>query len=104
MLKKIVSVCKKNNIRVIPQINLLGHQSWASRTTNLLRKYPEFDETPYVIMPEKYQWPNADNLYCKSYCPLHPAVHAIIFDLVDEICDVFETDVFYSILIVFLTT
>ena len=25
-VKKIVSVCRKNNIRLIPQINLLGHQ------------------------------------------------------------------------------
>src|SRR3984885_9255306 len=25
-IKKIVSVCRKNNIRLIPQINLLGHQ------------------------------------------------------------------------------
>src|SRR5687768_14173443 len=26
-VKKLVAVCKKNNIRIIPQINLLGHQS-----------------------------------------------------------------------------
>ena len=45
-VKKLVKACQKNNIRLIPQINLLGHQSWASKTTNLLRVYPEFDETP----------------------------------------------------------
>ena len=28
-VKKIVAVCKTNNIRLIPQLNLLGHQSWA---------------------------------------------------------------------------
>ena len=95
-VKKIVSVCRKNNIRIIPQINLLGHQSWATRTTNLLRKYPEFDETPEVKMPEVYKWPNADSLYCKSYCPLHPKVHAVVFALVDEIMDVFEADAFHA--------
>src|SRR5687767_15155594 len=47
-------------------------------------------------MPEKYSWPNADSLYCKSYCPLHPDVHKIVFALVDEICDVFETDAFHA--------
>jgi hypothetical protein len=47
-------------------------------------------------MPEKYVWPNADGLYCKSYCPLHPDVHAVVFDLVDEICDAFETDAFHA--------
>lgn len=95
-VRKIVKVCRDNGIRIIPQINLLGHQSWASRTNNLLRVYPEFDETPYVKMPEKYVWPNSDGLYCKSYCPLHPDVHGIIFDLVDEICDAFETDAFHA--------
>ena len=95
-VKKLVSICKKNNIRLIPQINLLGHQSWASTTHNLLRVYPELDETPSVKMPEKYVWPNADGLYCKSYCPLHPNVHKIVFELVDEICDVFETDAFHA--------
>jgi N-acetyl-beta-hexosaminidase len=47
-------------------------------------------------MPEKYKWPNDDSLYCKSYCPLHPDVHKIVFALVDEICDAFETDAFHA--------
>ncbi|GAB3264763.1 hypothetical protein GCM10027347_32050 [Larkinella harenae] len=95
-VRKMLKACQKNNIRLIPQINLLGHQSWASQTHNLLRVYPQFDETPQVKMPEKYQWPNADGLYCKSYCPLHPDVHKIVFELVDEICDVFEADAFHA--------
>ncbi len=95
-VKKIVNVCRSNAIRIIPQINLLGHQSWANRTGQLLTKYPEFDETPEVKMPETYKWPNADSLYCKSYCPLHPRVHEIVFALVDELCDVFETNAFHA--------
>lgn len=95
-VKKLVKVCRQNEIRVIPQINLLGHQSWAGRTGNLLKVYPEFDETPKVMMPDKYVWPNADKLYCKSYCPLHPGVHDVVFALVDEICDVFEADAFHA--------
>jgi N-acetyl-beta-hexosaminidase len=47
-------------------------------------------------MPEKYKWPNPDGLYCKSYCPLHPKVHEVVFALVDEICDAFETDAFHA--------
>jgi len=94
--KKIVEACKKHNIRIIPQINMLGHQSWAGRNGMLLEKFPEFDETPWVKMPEKYVWPNADNLYCKSYCPLHPGVHKVTFALIDEICDVFEADAFHA--------
>jgi hypothetical protein len=95
-VKKLVEACKRNKIRVIPQINLLGHQSWAGKTGKLLEVYPQLDETPHVKMPENYVWPNADNLYCKSYCPLHPEVHKIVFELVDEICDVFEADAFHA--------
>jgi Glycosyl hydrolase family 20, catalytic domain len=95
-VKKIVSVCKKYGIRIVPQINLLGHQSWAEGLGNLLKVYPEFDETPSVKMPEKYEWPNEDGLYCKSYCPLHPGVHKIVFDLVDELLEVFEASDFHA--------
>ncbi len=95
-VKKLVTSCKKANIQLIPQINLLGHQSWAGSVTNLLKVYPEFDETPHVKMPANYSWPNADGLYCKSYCPMHPGVHKVVFELVDEICDVFETKAFHA--------
>jgi len=95
-VNKLVKACRENNIRIIPQINLLGHQSWANRPGKLLATYPEFDETPDVKFPENYEWPNEDGLYCKSYCPLHPGVHNIVFDIVDEICDVFESDAFHA--------
>jgi hypothetical protein len=95
-IRQIVQACRQGKIHLIPQINLLGHQSWANRTGALLRVYPEFDETPWVTMPEKYAWPNPDKLYCKSYCPLHPKVHQVVFALVDEICDAFETDAFHA--------
>jgi hypothetical protein len=93
---KIVSVCKKNKIRVIPQINLLGHQSWANRNGKLLKVYPQFDETPQIKMPDVYVWPNTDNLYCRSYCPLHPDIHPILFDVIDELCDAFQSDAFHA--------
>ena len=95
-VKKVVAAAKQNHIRLIPQINLLGHQSWAGETGKLLAVYPQFDETPWVKMPVNYVWPNADSLYCKSYCPLHPGVHKVVFDIVDEICDAFESNAFHA--------
>ena len=94
--RKIAEACRKCNIKIIPEVDLLGHQSWASSPGSLLRVYPDFDETPNVKFPEKYVWPNADGLYCKSYCPLHPEVHKIIFDLIDEICDAFGADALHA--------
>ena len=95
-VKMLVRTARKNDIRLIPQVNLLGHQSWAGRLGKLLVEYPQFDETPHVKMPVEYEWPNDDGLYCKSYCPLHPRVHEVVFALVDEIMDVFEADAFHA--------
>lgn len=95
-VKQVVEACRQHAIRIVPQINLLGHQSWHSTLGALLRVYPDFDETPWVKLPESYKWPNADGLYCKSYCPLHPKVHDVVFALVDELCDAFETDAYHA--------
>ncbi len=95
-VKRLVSAARDNGIRLIPQINLLGHQSWHTGLTNLLKEYPEFDENPSVKLPEEYEWPNDDGLYCKSYCPLHPDVHKVVFALVDEIMDAFEAHAFHA--------
>ena len=97
-VKRLVQACKQHNIRIIPQINLLGHQSWASTPNKLMKVYPQFDETPWVKFPDKdkYVWPNSDNLYCKSYCPLVPGLHEVLFAVIDELCDVFETNAFHA--------
>jgi len=95
-VKKLVSVCRELHLRLIPQINLLGHQSWHSSVGKLLQVYPDFDETPWVQNPEKYTWPNPDGLYCRSYCTLHPKVHDVVLPLVDEICEAFEADAFHA--------
>lgn len=94
--RKISAACKRLGIRIVPLVNLLGHQSWQSTCGKLLKVHPEFDETPAVKFPEKYAWPNPDGLYCKSYCPRHPEVHGVVFALVDEVCDAFEADAFHA--------
>jgi hypothetical protein len=95
-VKKIVRACARHNIRIIPEIDLLGHQGWEERPGKLLQAYPEFDETPWVKNPVKYVWPNPDNLYCRSYCPLHPGLHEVLFAVIDELCDVFESTAFHA--------
>ena len=93
---RLVEMGRRTGIRIIPQINLLGHQSWRSDLGNLLRVYPQFDETPHIPLPEDYQWPNEDGLHCKSYCPLHPEIHDVVFALVDELSEAFASDAFHA--------
>lgn len=98
-IKKIVSVCRTGGIRLIPQINMLGHQSWFQQIGMLLKAYPQFNETPWVPMESgsgQLKWPNEWGLYCLSYCPLHPDVHQVVFDAIDEIVEVFEADAFHA--------
>jgi hypothetical protein len=88
-VKQLVDACRAANIRLIPQINMLGHQSWSKNTAALLRAHPEFDETPG-------RYPGNEGIYCRSYCPLHPQVHDVVFDLMDEIVEAFEADAFHA--------
>lgn len=87
-IKKLVAECRKHHIRLVPQFQCLGHQSWSKHTSPLLVKYPQFDETPD-------QYTNNEGIYCRSWCPLHPEVNLIIFNLMDELIDTFEADAFH---------
>jgi hypothetical protein len=84
-IKSLVAACRAAHVRLIPLVNCLGHQSWAQTTHQLLTVYPQFDETQGL-------YPDNKDIYCRSYCPNHPEVHRVIFDLLGEIADVFETD------------
>ncbi|NQU53828.1 MAG: family 20 glycosylhydrolase [Bacteroidetes bacterium] len=85
---KLKNVCAENGIELVPLINCLGHQSWGTNYGTLLNAYPHFEENPGDKI-------NADDFYCRSYCPLHPEIHPVLFDLFDEIIDVLEPKYFH---------
>ncbi len=81
-------MCRAEGIRLIPKMNLLGHQSEKLRGSEqgLLRTHPEYDETPELeVLP-----------YCRSLCPRHPAVTGVVTDLIDELVDAFQADSFHA--------
>jgi len=82
---KLVAACREHHVRLIPQFQCLGHQSWSRHTYPLLVKYPQFDESPG-------KYPENKDIYCRSWCPLHPDVNPIIFALMDELIAAFEAD------------
>ncbi len=84
-IKRLLAACRKHKVRLIPQFQCLGHQSWSKNTAPLLTEYPQFDETPG-------KYPNNEGIYCRSWCPLHPQVNKIVFALMDELIEVFEAD------------
>ena len=86
--RQLTGAAHAQGIRLIPQINCLGHQSWSKNTLPLLAKHPEFDETPG-------QFPDNKGIYCRSWCPQHPEVNRFVFDLIDEMVDAFQGDAFH---------
>lgn len=82
--RELAALCKEHGIRLIPKMNLLGHQSGKTRGSldGLLAAYPEFDETP-----------DLDEVrYCRSLCPRHPEVKKVVFALADELIEAFDAD------------
>lgn len=83
----LTALCREHGIRLIPLFECLGHQGWGGASNSLLRAHPEFDESPHV--PQSATWPE---IYCRSWCPKHPEVLPLIFDLLDELLEAFEAD------------
>ena len=86
--RELAEVCRQHGIRLIPLMNCLGHQSWGARPGALLKKYPQFDETPSIPPDDK-------KIYCREWCPSHPDVNKIVFELIDELIDAFDADAFH---------
>jgi Glycosyl hydrolase family 20, catalytic domain len=86
--KQLASAARAQGIRLIPQLNCLGHQSWSKNTAVLLTHYPQFDETPG-------QYPENKGIYCRSWCPQNPDVNPVVFALIDELIDAFDADAFH---------
>jgi hypothetical protein len=83
--RRLVDVCRGNGVRLIPEFQSLGHQSWEGETFPLLTVHPELDLTPGAF-------PGNQGIYCREWDPLNPEVSRIVFDLMDEIVEAFEAD------------
>ena len=98
-VKRLLDVCRKNNIKLVPKMNLIGHQSgFPNEPTDgilhghnqvlpdirdgLLRAYPDFDE----------QCGTKEILYSRSICLSSKAAKIVVCELVDELMDAFEAD------------
>src|SRR6266404_583678 len=87
--RKFASACRKLGIRLIPEFQSLGHQSWKGETFPLLTVYPAFDITPGAF-------PDNQGIYCREWDPLNPEVWRVVFQLMDEIIDAFRADAFHA--------
>jgi hypothetical protein len=82
---RFAALCRSHGVRLIPEFQSLGHQSWEGETYPLLTTHPEFDLTPGAF-------PGNKGLYCREWDPLNPEVTRIVFELMDEITEAFHSD------------
>lgn len=86
--RDLVRHCRDHGIRVFPQFNCLGHQSWRNTLYPLLTQYRDMEEPPDDETGKRRHEP-------RSWCPLHPGVNPIVFTLMDELLDAFDADAFH---------
>jgi hypothetical protein len=86
--RRLLEACRANGIRVIPEFQCVGHQSWAKETFPLLTGYPHLDLTPGAF-------PGNEDIYCREWDVMNPEVYSIVFALMDEIIDAFEAGAFH---------
>jgi hypothetical protein len=82
---ELAAASRKCGIRLIPEFNCCGHQSFGQRIEPLLKLHPEWSETPLTYLTNQ-------DFYCLSWCPHAPGLNKIIFSLLDEIGEAFEAD------------
>jgi hypothetical protein len=83
--RRFAATCQKLGIRLIPEFQSLGHQSWERETVPLLTVYHSFDTTPGAF-------PDNQGVYCREWDPLNPDVTQVVFQLMDEIIEAFRAD------------
>ena len=81
-VEKMVATCRRHGIELIPDMNLLGHQTVQDthRPDGLLKGHPEFSETPIEQEPE----------YCYSICSTNEEAFRVVCELMDEVMDAFD--------------
>ncbi len=86
--KQLAEVARTNGVRLIPELDCLGHQSLKKSVLPLLAQYPEFTEPSPAN-------PDLKTDYLKNWCPNDARINPIVFDLIDEITEAFDADAFH---------
>ena len=84
----LAAAARKCGVRLIPEFNCLGHQTFGGKISPLLRVHPEFNETPSLS-------PTNKSFYCLEWCPSAPGLNKIIFSLIDDLASAFKADAFH---------
>ena len=88
--RRAAAVCHKHGITVVPELDIPGHQSDIRRENmpmvprGMIRAYPDMQE-PYGEGHSTY-----------SVCTRHPQLRPIVYDMIDDLMDAFDTKVIHA--------
>ena len=71
--RRIVAYCRSRGLKVIPAVQLLSHSDY------LVMAHPEIREREGDLHPD-------------TYCPNHPDTYTYVFDILEEVIDVFQPE------------
>lgn len=83
-LKEIAEYCKERYIEVIPEIDIPGHAS------AILQAYPELS-----CNKEQVKAKTSQGVFKDLLCAGNPATLKLIYDILDELCDIFPGKYFH---------
>lgn len=75
-VKELISYCQKRHMEVIPEVPCLSHSDY------MLNAHPELAE-------------RREDPYPDAYCPSNPQSYELLFDILDEIIDVFQPNMIH---------
>ncbi|MBQ7119766.1 MAG: family 20 glycosylhydrolase [Oscillospiraceae bacterium] len=70
-LRKLIAYCRERGLEVIPEVPTLSHCDY------IVRAHRELNE-------------RQEDMYPDTYCPSNPKTYELVFDILDEIVDVFN--------------
>ncbi len=70
-LRELVAYCRERGLEVIPEVPTLSHCDY------IVRAHRELNE-------------RCEDMYPDTYCPSNPKTYELVFDILDEICGVFN--------------
>ncbi len=75
-VKKLIDYCRQRHISVIPEVPSLSHAD-------------------YLLNPHPHLAERKDDPYPDVYCPSNPESYALLFDVLDEVIEVFEPEMIH---------
>ena len=88
MVRELVEYVEGYGLTVVPEIQSLGHVQFMTQAHPDIAERP-VDEVEEVI-DERFADIPPKQFYAHSYCPSNPKSYEILFDLIDEIVEVFQ--------------